>query len=109
MNFQKLIILMILLGLIVPAVSAAGPGWIILSGGADWLVANGTDSAEIAVQVLDGGGAPLANRTVALDVDPAFGPLAPVFRFSTEDEVGAAANATETGLAANSTAPAAAR
>ncbi|WP_292394334.1 VWA domain-containing protein [Methanoculleus sp. UBA303] len=77
MNFQKLIILMILLGLIVPAVSAAGPGWIILSGGADWLVANGTDSAEIAVQVLDGGGAPLANRTVALDVDPAFGRLAP--------------------------------
>ena len=29
-----------------------------------------------------------------------FGPLAPVFRFSTEDEVIAAANATETGLAA---------
>ncbi|MCE5337437.1 MAG: VWA domain-containing protein [Methanomicrobiaceae archaeon] len=77
MNFQKLIILTILLGLIVPAVGAAGSGRIILSGGADWLVANGTDSAEIAVQVLDEGGAPLANRTVALDVDLAFGRLAP--------------------------------
>jgi len=70
-------ILMILLGLIVPAVGAAGPGRIILSGGADWLVANGTDSAEITVQVLDEGGALLANRTVALDVDPIYGRLAP--------------------------------
>ena len=77
MNFQKIIILTILLGLIVPAVGAAGPGRIILSGGADWLVANGTDSAEITVQVLDEGGALLANRTVALDVDPIYGRLAP--------------------------------
>ena len=77
MNFQKVMILMILLGLIVPAVGAAGPGRIILSGGADWLVANGTDSAEITVQVLDEGGALLANRTVALDVDPIYGRLAP--------------------------------
>jgi len=69
---------MILLGLIVPAVGAADPGRITLSGDVDWLVANGTDSAKITVQVLDEGGAPLGNRSVALGVDPAFGRLAPV-------------------------------
>ncbi|MCK9277047.1 MAG: VWA domain-containing protein [Methanoculleus sp.] len=68
---------MILLGLIVPAVGAADPGRITLSGDVDWLVANGTDSAKITVQVLDEGGAPLANRTVALGVDPIYGRLSP--------------------------------
>lgn len=37
---------------------------------------------------------------MTLASEETFGPLAPVFRFSTEDEVIAAANATETGLAA---------
>ena len=77
MDFRKVIILAILLGLIIPAVGAADPGQIILSGGADWLVANGTDSAGITVQVLDKGGTPLANRTVTLSVDSAFGHLSP--------------------------------
>ncbi len=77
MNFQKVILLTILLCLIVPAVSAAGPGRIILSCDADWLVADGTDSAGITVQVLDGSGVPLGNCTVALDVDPVFGRLSP--------------------------------
>jgi len=77
MNLQKLIPLMILLGLIVPAVGAADPGRITLSGDVDWLVANGTDSAKITVQVLDDGGAPLGNRSVALGVDPIYGRLSP--------------------------------
>ncbi|MDV2481533.1 VWA domain-containing protein [Methanoculleus sp. Wushi-C6] len=77
MNFQKVIILMILLGLIVPAVSAGDPGQIVLSSDTAWLVANGADSAGITVRVFDGGGAPLANCTVALSVDPAFGRLTP--------------------------------
>ena len=77
MNFSKVIILTILLGLIVPAVGAAGPGQISLSSDTGWLVANGTDSAGITVQVLDGGGVPIGNRTVALSVDPAFGRLTP--------------------------------
>jgi len=77
MNFPKVIILTILLGLIVPAVSAAGPGQIGLSSDTGWLVANGVDSAGITVQVLDGDGVPLRNRTVALSVDPTFGRLTP--------------------------------
>jgi len=77
MDFQKVILLMILLGLIVPAVGAADPGRITLSTDADWLVADGADSAGIAVQVLDGGGASLPNCTVALSVDPVFGRLSP--------------------------------
>ncbi|WP_332450341.1 Ig-like domain-containing protein [Methanoculleus sp.] len=77
MNFQKIIILTILLGLIVPAAGAAGPDRIALSSDTDWLVANGTDFAGITVRVLDGGGAPLPNCTVALSVDPAYGRLAP--------------------------------
>jgi uncharacterized GH25 family protein len=77
MDFQKVILLMILLGLIVPAVGAADPGRITLSSDTDWLVANGADSAGITVQVLDGGGAPLPNCTVALDVDPSYGRLVP--------------------------------
>jgi len=77
MNFMKVLILAILLGLIVPAVSAAGPGQITLSSDTGWLVANGTDTAAITVQVLDGGGIPLENCTVALSVDPVFGRLSP--------------------------------
>jgi hypothetical protein len=77
MNFPKVFILTILLGLIVPAVGAAGSGQITLSSDTDWLVANGADSAEITVQVLDGSGMPVANRTVALSVDPVFGRLTP--------------------------------
>jgi len=77
MNFQKIVILTILLGLIVPAVGAADPGRITLSSDTGWLVANGADSAGITVQVLDGSGAPLPNCTVTLDVDPVYGRLAP--------------------------------
>ena len=77
MNFLKVILLAIVLGLIVPAVSAADPGRISLASDTGWLVANGTDSAGITVQVLDGSGVPLSNRTVALSVDPAFGRLTP--------------------------------
>ncbi|HOI58139.1 MAG TPA: VWA domain-containing protein, partial [Methanoculleus sp.] len=77
MNFQKIIILTILLGLIVPAVGAADPGRIVLSSDIGWLVANGADSSGITVQVLDGDGASLPNCTVALDVDPIYGRLAP--------------------------------
>ncbi len=77
MNFPKVIILTILLGLIVPAVGAAGPGQIGLSSDTGWLVANGVDSAGITVQVLNGDGVPLSNRTVVLSVDPTFGRLTP--------------------------------
>ena len=77
MNFQKVILLTILLGLIVPAVGAAGPGRITLSSDTGWLVANGTDSAGITVQVLDRSGAPLDNCTVAFSVDPVYGRLSP--------------------------------
>jgi len=77
MNFQKVILLTILLGLIVPAVGAAGPGRITLSSDTGWLVANGTDSTRITVQVLDRSGAPLDNCTVAFSVDPVYGRLSP--------------------------------
>ncbi|WP_292521011.1 Ig-like domain-containing protein [Methanoculleus sp.] len=77
MNFQKVFLLTILLGLIVPVASAADPGQIILSSDTDWLVANGADSARITVQVLDGSGAPLPNCTVTLSADPVYGRLAP--------------------------------
>ena len=77
MNFQKVMILTILLGLIVPAVGAAGPGQITLASDTDWLVANGADSADITVRVLDGGGMPLPNTTVTLSVDPDLGRITP--------------------------------
>ncbi|WP_292729419.1 Ig-like domain-containing protein, partial [Methanoculleus sp.] len=77
MNFQKVILLTILLGLIVPAVGAAGPGRIILSSDTGWLVADGADSTRITVQVLDRSGAPLDNCTVAFSVDPVYGRLSP--------------------------------
>ena len=77
MNFQKVMILTILLGLIVPAVGAAGPGQITLASDTDWLVANGADSADITVRVLDSGGMPLPNTTVTLSVDPDLGRITP--------------------------------
>jgi len=77
MNFQKVMILTILLGLIVPAVGAAGPGQITLASDADWLVVNGADSADITVRVLDSGGMPLPNTTVTLSVDPDLGRITP--------------------------------
>ena len=77
MNFQKVMILTILLGLIVPVVGAAGPGQITLASDADWLVVNGADSADITVRVLDSGGMPLPNTTVTLSVDPDLGRITP--------------------------------
>lgn len=77
MNFQKVVLLTILLGLIVSAVSAADPDRIQLSTDADWLVASGVDSAAISIQALDASGAPLKNCTVALSVDPIYGRISP--------------------------------
>ncbi|MDI6867929.1 Ig-like domain-containing protein [Methanoculleus sp.] len=77
MDFTKVFLLMILLGLIVPAVSATGPDRIIISSDVGWLAAGGTDTAEITVQVLDGSGMPLENCTVVFEVDPAFGRISP--------------------------------
>ena len=77
MNFQKVVLLTILLGLIVSAVSAADPDRIQLSTDADWLVANGVDSAVISIQALDASGVPLKNCTVALGVDPIYGRISP--------------------------------
>ena len=77
MNFQKVVLFTILLGLIVSAVSAADPDRIQLSTDADWLVANGVDSAVISIQALDASGVPLKNCTVALGVDPIYGRISP--------------------------------
>ncbi|WP_243668738.1 Ig-like domain-containing protein [Methanoculleus chikugoensis] len=78
MNFTKVFLLAILLGLIVPAASAtAPPGRITLSSDLGWLAAGGADSAEITVQVFDGSGMPLDNCTVAFEVDPVFGRISP--------------------------------
>ncbi|NLZ30019.1 MAG: VWA domain-containing protein [Methanomicrobiales archaeon] len=64
---------MILLGLIVPAAGAT----ISLTGSADWLVADGADSKELTVQVLDENKTPLSGCTVALSVDPTLGRISP--------------------------------
>jgi len=77
MNFSKLIPLTILLCLIMPGVGATGADLINLTSGANWLVANGADSTQITVQVLDGNGTPLMDCAVALHVDPVFGRLTP--------------------------------
>jgi hypothetical protein len=77
MGFRKIIPLMILLCLVVPVVSATDPARINLTGNANWLVANGADSARITVQVLGGNGTPLMDCAVALHVDPVFGRLTP--------------------------------
>ncbi len=77
MNFKKVVLLAILLGLIVPAVSATAPGRITLSSDLGWLAAGGAEPAEITVQVFDGSGMPLDNCTVAFEVDPVFGRISP--------------------------------
>ncbi len=77
MNFKKVVILVILLGLIVPAVSATAPGRITLASDPGWLAAGGADTAEITVQVFDVSGVPLDNCTVAFEVDPVFGRISP--------------------------------
>ncbi|WP_157203684.1 Ig-like domain-containing protein [Methanoculleus bourgensis] len=60
-----------------PGVGATGADRINLTSGANWLVANGADSTQITVQVLDGNGTPLMDCAVALYVDPVFGRLTP--------------------------------
>ena len=77
MNFKKLFLLTILLGLIVPAASATDPDRITLTSNPGWLAAGGTEPAEITVQVFDGSGMPLDNCTVAFEVDPVFGRISP--------------------------------
>jgi hypothetical protein len=76
MPFKKLMCLAVVLWLIVSVTSAFDPDQLLISSNADWVIANGDDTAMITARV-SSGGSPLGGQEVSFSVDPKLGSIRP--------------------------------